>query len=138
MDYYKRNQSQCAIIEKYDQYFSVATLTLEDWRTNIQAYVITKQHSRDLKGYTLQSRGDRHVPFTAGKVYVSVIIALRFVIYFTGESKLTKQQIHYSGDKHPTVYIRPATCFGPLSTFINESVTLLVNGPERGEIIFLP
>jgi hypothetical protein len=113
-------------------------VTLKDWRTNIQAYVITKQHNRDLKGYTLQSRRDSHVPFRAGKVYFSVIIALRFIIKFTEESKLTKQEIHYSGDKHPTLYIRSATCFGPLSAFINESVTFLVNGPERGEIIFLP
>jgi len=80
MDYYKPNQSQCAIIEKYDQYFCVATLTLEDWRTDIQAYVITKEHSRDLKGYTLQSRGDSHVRFRAGKVYFTVIIALRIII----------------------------------------------------------
>lgn len=38
MDYYKRNQSHSAIIQKYDEYFSVAALTLEDWRANIQAY----------------------------------------------------------------------------------------------------
>jgi hypothetical protein len=130
-----------SIIEKYDQYdqyFSVATLTLEDWRTNtrIQACVITKQHGRDLKGYMLQSRGDSHFPFRAGKVNFRVNIALHNTIYFTEGSKLTKQQIQYSGDKHLKVYIRPATCFGPLSTFIKESV--LVNGPERGEMIFPP
>jgi len=50
-----------------------------------------------LKGYTLQFRGDSHFPFRAGEVYFSVIIAVRFIVYFTEESKLTKQQIHYSG-----------------------------------------